>query len=117
MLHSDQFIGEVITQLTSGLWGFEDYLGGERKGEQRKVLCFSVIKTAYAEQQNKSNIRKDSKNMHFRKVSPKQVLKFRLKSSISHNQNEWSGYRKLIKSINKAGKQVVNTRLGRVFLN
>lgn len=88
---------------------------GENKG--KSYAFHSVIKTAYAKQQNKSNIRKDSKTMHFKKLSPKQVLKFRLKSSISHNQNEWSGYQKLIKSVNKAGKQVVNTRLGRVFLH
>lgn len=57
------------------------------------------------------------KNMHFRKLSPKQVLKGTLKSSNSHNKNERSGHRKLIKSINKAGKQLVDSRPGRVFLN
>lgn len=70
-----------------------------------------------AKQPNKINIRKDSKNMHLRKLSPKQILKFRLKSSNSCNKNERSAHRKLIKSINRAGKQVVNTRQGRVFLN
>lgn len=80
-------------------------------------MFFTLPEKVSAKLQNKINIRKDAKNMHFRKLSLKQVLKFRLKSSISQNQNEWSGYRKLIRSINKAGKQVVNTRLGRVFLN
>lgn len=56
-----------------------------------------------AKQQNKINIRKDVKNMHFRKLSPKQMLKFRLISSHSYNENERSGHRKLINLINRAG--------------
>lgn len=66
---------------------------------------------------NKINIRKEVKNMHFKKLSPKQVLKVTLKSSNSHNKNARSGCHKLIKSINKAGKQSVHSRPGRVFLN
>lgn len=89
-------------------------LRGEGRGEQSKSLMLldSVRKTLFAKQQNKINIRKDVKNMQFSTFSPKQVLKFRRKSSNSCKKNERSGHHKLIKSINKAGKQVINTRQG-----
>lgn len=42
-------------------------------------MFFTLPEKVSAKLQNKINIRKDVKNMHFRKLSLKQVLKFRLK--------------------------------------
>lgn len=65
-------------------------LSWERRGEQSKSLTLldSGRKTVFAKQQNKMNVRKDMKNMYFRKFSAKQVLKSRFKSSNSYNMNE-----------------------------
>lgn len=86
---------------------------GKRKEAQKKYSGF-VRKSFHTKKtKNNINIGKKYKTCIFRKY----VLKFRLTRSNSHNKNERSGYRKLIKSINKAGKQVVSTRQGRIFLN
>lgn len=73
----------------------------------------------FAKKQNKINIRKDvkKKKKHVRKLSPNRCSSSDSNPPNSQNKNERLGHHKLIKSINKAGKQVVDTHLNRVFLN
>lgn len=98
--------------------GFARLHCGRRRGKQEKSNAFRFSqKKCLLKSKTKWRWEKNVKNMHFRKLSLKQVLKFTLKSSNSHNKNERSEYHKLITSVKQSGKQVADTRLGRVFLN